>query len=209
MACNRSDLVELALTTCTVCQGVGARAAGERGKGRNVPPCDLCTCVLRAVFRTCYSRFKECVFRGKFCGPVSFERASSGRSHRGMWSRKEEEYMADFDLVARRRLDKCHYQVFKFHFLLGASWKICCGRLGLERGNFYHTVYRIEQQVGEAILALEPYSLYPPRDYFASRLGEPAAPLRPDLLRPGLLRPAPRRVGRDGTEGVWVDLLAG
>lgn len=121
--------------------------------------------------------------------------------------------MADFDLVARRRLDKSHYQVFRFHFLLGASWKICCARLGLDRGNFYHTVYRIEEQVGESIVGLEPYSLYPPRAYFVTKLGERTTPLRPGLLRPDplrpdLLRPTPFKVGRAGRGGAWVDRLA-
>jgi hypothetical protein len=127
-----------------------------------------------------------------------------------MWSRKEEEYMADFDLIARRHLDRTHYQTFRFHFLLGASWKICCGRLGLDRGNFYHTVYRIEEQVGGAIVALEPYSLYPPRDYFASKLGELAKPLQPDLLLgPGSLRPPRRPVRRAERDDPWADRIAG
>jgi hypothetical protein len=107
--------------------------------------------------------------------------------------------MADFDLVARRHLDKGHYQIFRYHFLLGGSWRICCERLHLGRGNFYHAVYRIEHRVGEAIVALKPYSLYPPRDYFATKFGEAANPLFPQRREPG----------RAGEAMPWVDRLAG
>jgi hypothetical protein len=32
-------------------------------------------------------------------------------------------------------------------------------------------VYRIEALLGEAFIKLEPYALYPPRNYFATRVG--------------------------------------
>ena len=81
-----------------------------------------CGCASRAIFRACYKRFRDCVMRGKYRSQVSFERASGGRTNRVTWSRKEEEYMADFTLVSRRVLDVWHYRLFRFHFLLGADW---------------------------------------------------------------------------------------
>lgn len=81
--------------------------------------------------------------------------------------------MADFELVSRRHLEEWHYRVFRFHFLLGADWKLCCRRLGMDRGNFYHAVYRIEERLGKVFSELEPYALYPPRDYFVMRLPGP------------------------------------
>jgi hypothetical protein len=93
-----------------------------------------------------------------------------------MWSRPEEEYMADFVLVSKRHLDEWHYRVYNYHFLLGADWKMCCKRLGLSRGNFYHAVYRIEEKLGQVFFELEPYALYPPRDYFVVRLPGPIKP---------------------------------
>lgn len=114
---------------------------------------------------------------------ISFERTPTGRSNRGTWSRKEEEYIADFELVSRRHLDDWHYRIFRYHFLLGADWKLCRKRLPISRGNFYHTIYRIEERLGKVFYELEPYPLYPPREYFALSRKEPVKPFDPPLLR--------------------------
>jgi hypothetical protein len=37
----------------------------------------------------------------------------------------------------------------------------------LNRGSFFHAVYRAEGLIGAAIVASEPYSLFPPRKYFS------------------------------------------
>ena len=39
-------------------------------------------------------------------------------------------------------------KIFRYHFLLGADWKLCARKLGIDRGNFFHAVYRIEQKLG-------------------------------------------------------------
>ena len=80
--------------------------------------------------------------------------------------------MADFELVAKRKLDRRSYKLFRYHFLLGADWQLCKRQLGIDRGTFYHAVYRIEEQLGEAFSTLEPYALYPARDYFQFRRTE-------------------------------------
>ena len=103
---------------------------------------------------------------------VSFEHFG-GRERRVMWGRKDEEYAADFHLVSRRVLDPFHYQVFSYHFLLGADWKLCCRRLHIDRGQFFHAVYRVQETLGRVFCELKPYGLYPPRDYFATRVGGP------------------------------------
>lgn len=83
--------------------------------------------------------------------------------------------MADFCLVSKRVLDAAEYQVFRFHFLLGADWKLCCRRLNMDRGSFFHMVYRIEQKLGRAFAELEPYPLFPLNEYFGGLLRrEPA-----------------------------------
>jgi hypothetical protein len=81
--------------------------------------------------------------------------------------------MADFVLIARRTLSEFEYRLFRYHFLLGADWKLCSRRLGIDRGNFFHAVYRIEQKLGRVFRELEPYSLFPLDEYFhgPSRLG--------------------------------------
>ena len=78
--------------------------------------------------------------------------------------------MADFCLISRRVLDPADHQVFRFHFLLGANWKLCCRRLNMDRGNFFHAVYRIEQQLGRAFSEMQPYSLFPLDEYFGGTM---------------------------------------
>jgi hypothetical protein len=75
--------------------------------------------------------------------------------------------MADFCLVAKRTLNSDEHRVFRFHFLLGADWKLCCRRLSMDRGTFFHSVYRIERKLGRTFAELKPYPLYPVADYFA------------------------------------------
>ncbi|HLY18739.1 MAG TPA: hypothetical protein VKR61_16020 [Bryobacteraceae bacterium] len=78
--------------------------------------------------------------------------------------------MADFCLISRRTLTPMEYDVFRFHFLLGADWKLCCCRLHIDRGTFFHTVYRIEQKLGRVFRELEPYSLFPLDEYFGGTM---------------------------------------
>jgi hypothetical protein len=39
--------------------------------------------------------------------------------------------------------------------------------LKIDRGTFFHEVYRIEQLLGRRFADLEPYPLYPVNEYFA------------------------------------------
>lgn len=184
MEWKRSDLLSLARLSCTLCGGEGIKREKE---GRIIP----CPCVLRAIFRACYARFRVCVEKGKYVSRVSFEHFG-GKERRLMWSRKDEEYVADFHLVSRRTLDPFHYRIFSHHFLLGAHWKLCCRRLHLDRGRFFHATYRVQEALGRVFYELEPYALYPPREYFTTRLVGPprAQPLPPRrALRPAVARP--------------------
>ncbi len=172
MEWNPIELERQALASCSTCEGSGVRCVK---RAKPLP----CKCAFRSMFRACYARFRDCMHGGKFRSRVTFERTPSGRSNRGMWGRKEEEYMADFELVAKRTLDAADYRLFRVHFLLGADWRLCEKRLGIRRGNFFHGVYRIEAQLGEAFAALKPYAIYPPRDYFAFRMEGPVEPSKP------------------------------
>jgi hypothetical protein len=112
----------------------------------------------------------------------------AGRQRPNTWGRKDEEYIADFSLVARRSLDEDEYRLFRFHFLLGADWKLCTRKLGMDRGNFFHSVYRIEQKLGRTFRELAPYPLFPLDDYFhgPSRMVPASSPTphRQAVLRP-------------------------
>jgi hypothetical protein len=89
-----------------------------------------------------------------------------GGDRRPIWSRKDEEYVADFCLVSKRYLDEFEYKLFRFHFLLGADWRLCCRQLKMDKGIFFHAVYRIQQKLGRAYRELKPYPLFPLDEYF-------------------------------------------
>jgi hypothetical protein len=125
--------------------------------------------VFRAVFRACYRRFRDCACKEKYISRAQLE-FCHGKDTRMTYGRKVEEYLADFCLVSRRVLDPFEYDIFRFHFLLGADWKLCCWRLHIDRGTFFHAVYRIEKKLGRAFRELEPYSLFPLDEYFGGTM---------------------------------------
>ena len=169
---NRSETLPLAKHTCTQCHGLGLYAGRA---GRAAP----CHCVFRAIFRACYSRFQYSATKEKHMSKVTIERIG-GPQGRFIWGRKDEEYVADFCLVSRRALDGEEYRIFKFHYLLGADWRLCCRQLKLDRGSFFHMLYRIEQKLGRTFRELQPYSLYPLDEYFhGTSRQEPVAPTQP------------------------------
>ncbi len=169
MLWNRSNTLALATHKCTTCRGSGL-TLGRRGT------LNACDCVLRGIFKVCYNRFRYCVEREKYMSRVTLE-IHSGPNRRGTWGLKQEEFIADFLAVAKRTLTEEEHRVFRFRFLLGADWKLCCRQLKMERGPFHHMVYRIQNKLGEVFANLEPYALYPLDEYFAG-------PHRIDLVKP-------------------------
>lgn len=107
----------------------------------------------------------------------------AGPQRRLTWGRKDEEYIADFYLVSKRHLTEAEFRLFKFHFLYGADWKLCCRKMKIDRGNFFHAVYRIQQNLGRVFRDLQPYGLYPIDEYF-----------QPAFRRDGVGKTAPRVV---------------
>ena len=74
--------------------------------------------------------------------------------------------MADFCLVSRRTLDDFEYRIYRYHHLLERT--VGCAVLprtedGARR--LFPAVYKIERKLGEAFAQLEPYPLYPAREY--------------------------------------------
>jgi hypothetical protein len=155
---TRSETLALAMHNCTQCHGSGLRL----GKKGALAPCN---CVLRSIYRICYQRFIRCVTQERHLSRISLE-PHVGRERSNSWGRKDEEYIADFCLVSRRTLDEFEHRLFRYHFLLGADWKLCTRKLSLDRGNFFHAVYRIEQKLGRIFRELEPYPLFPLDEYF-------------------------------------------
>lgn len=197
MEWTRSETLALASHSCASCQGLGLRLnepapnslpnKSEPTPSRSAQPCN---CVLRHIFRACYARFRECAMKERFIAKVSLETAQCTDFKRA-WSRKDEEYIADFCLVSRRSLSKGEYLIFNYHYLLGADWRLCCRRLKMDRGNFFHSVYKIEQRLGRVFRELKPYALYPVRDYFSGpiipvqsfwNIAPKVVPIRPPVM---------------------------
>ena len=162
MEWDRSNAIGLSKVACLQCGGAGVRTIW---KVKEAP----CNCVLRAVFRACFTRYRECVALAEYSSSVSLE-FSHGKDGGRTYGRKIEEYMADICLVSKRTLSEEEHQVFRFYFLLGADWKQCCKRLSTDRGHFFHLVYRVEEKLGKAFAELEPYALYPVAAYFAGTI---------------------------------------
>jgi hypothetical protein len=157
---TRSETLALAQQSCTHCYGLGLRP-GRAGAS------NPCNCVFRAIFRACYARFQQCASKEKYISRVSLE-ANPGRQRKAIWGLKNEEYIADFCLVSRRTLTEDQHRLFRYHFLLGADWRLCCRKLKMDRGTFFHEVYRIEEKLGRTFRELEPHALFPLDEYFNS-----------------------------------------
>jgi hypothetical protein len=180
MEWDQSDIAALSRFGCADCDGKGTRVS-ETGKE------STCNCVYRNIFRKCYQRFQECAGKDEQACRLSTEKGIT-RGHSSGWGRKEEEYVADFCLIAKRILSEEEHRVFRFHFLLGADYRLCCRQMKIDRGAFFHFIYRIQRKLGKAFKEMEPYPLYPLSDYFSGparvhsakvvTIPEPKKPLR-------------------------------
>ena len=150
---DRSDLVALALGACTRCKGSGM----DQGS--------VCACVNRGVFRAVLNKFRECAAGAHLLRTRSIE-AISGPRGKASYGSKLSEFVGDVHIVGKRTLCVDDWNVFRFHHLLGADWKLCCQRLNMTRGNFFHACYRIEETLGRVFRELKPYPLYPLDEYF-------------------------------------------
>jgi hypothetical protein len=130
-------------------------------RGEEIP----CHCVLRNIFHICLRRFRHCVNKEKNFSHVSQEVTARGM-RKCTWGRKTEEYCADFLKVSERTLTRSDFQVFKWHFLYGADWRLITRKTGMDKGMFFHAVYRIQRRLGLKFRELKPYPLFPLEDYF-------------------------------------------
>lgn len=98
---------------------------------------------------------------------VSLEKLDCGTRAFRCYGRRDEEFLADFELVARRTLDAGEFGVFRLHFLGGLEYGDCCRILGLKKGDFFHCAYQVMHKVGRACRETRPYAIFPLREYFA------------------------------------------
>jgi hypothetical protein len=159
---DRSETIALAKEACGTCKGQGQAPAR---RGRTKP----CNCVLRAIFRACYARFRYCVTKEKFMSRVSLV-PCHGKDQKMTYARLDEDYICDFSKICRRSLDNFDYNILRYHFLLGANWRLCCRQMKIDRGTYFHSLYRIQGRLGRVFGELKPYRLYPISEYFAGTI---------------------------------------
>lgn len=102
---------------------------------------------------------------GTQTGSVAWEFCGGQNGYR-MYSRKREEFIADFCLISQRTLDDFEYKLLRYHYLLGGDSKLCCQHFQLDRGTYFHSIYRIENRLGRVFAEVKPYPLYPLDEYF-------------------------------------------
>jgi hypothetical protein len=190
MEWTHSETIGLSNVRCAKCEGTGLRPGIHRnGKAP-------CNCVLRNIFRACLKRFYFCAANEPYRSKVTLM-PCQGLDVNCTWTRTSEDYMADFYLVARRELDEQEFRIFRFHFLLGADWKLCCRHLAIDRGTFFHAIYRIEQKLGRAYREIRPYSLFPTDEYFGGTIRKAKVLVQPigiDRVDRRVVRPPLRSV---------------
>lgn len=158
-AWDRSRTLALAKHRCAKCSGLGNYFSRNR--------LEPCNCVLRAIFRACLARYRHIQAREKYESRVTLDFFPRGRGQHSLsWSRRDEEYCADFWLLGRRTLDPFHFAAFRLHFLEGRPWNLCVQSLHTDRGNFFHAIYRLQAALGRISAELLPYPLWPLDSYF-------------------------------------------
>ncbi len=189
MEWNHSETIGLSNVKCAKCEGTGLRPGTHRN-GKSP-----CNCVLRNIFRACLKRFYFCAANEPYRSKVTLM-PCQGLDVNCTWTRTSEDYMADFYLVAKRVLEEDEFRIFRFHFLLGADWKLCCRHLNIDRGTFFHAIYRIEQKLGRAYREIRPYSLFPTDEYFGGTIRKAKILTMPSAEKPAMkriVRPPVRR----------------
>lgn len=160
MEWTRSETIGLASMACVFCRGLGLRRTPIKDQTRP------CGCVFRAIFRACFMRYRNSLEKAGITSTLTLDHAEGPTGNR-FWGRRNEEYIADFELTSRRCLNQAEYEVFKWHFLYGADWKLCIAKIGIDKGAFFHRVYMLQEKLGRVFREMQPYALFPLDEYFS------------------------------------------
>src|SRR4051812_35147597 len=106
MEWTRSETIALSLHSCTRCDGLGTTL----DRSGSLQPCK---CTLRSIFRICYNQFRQCVEQDPYMSRMSCEPSYAGQKRPTTWGRKDEEYICDFEMVAKRTLDAEEHRLFR------------------------------------------------------------------------------------------------
>lgn len=163
---TRPMVVSLSHAMCTTCQGTGTRS-GRRSRL-------TCRCVLRNVFDRVRAFATNAVHQEGNISQVSYIQSAHSINRRS-YGMPVSEFRADFNLVVRRAIQKrfsnkfladLHLKIFDLHLSRGFCWYNVAQLVGLDRGNFFHCVYRIKMVAGRAFVEGR-VPLYPINEYFS------------------------------------------
>lgn len=161
---SRGMCLALSKSSCSYCHGLGFALTYSRYYSP-------CKCVMRRVFRLCLFKYREVSNSYDSMHQVRYDLVpAKNTGNRAMYSRPKQEFVADFEIIAKRifAASSKEYQVFQLYFLAGQDWKVCTRVVGINRGKFFHMVYKVEECLGRAYFEVRPYPLYPTADYFES-----------------------------------------
>lgn len=159
---DHARVFSLAVQQCTKCRGGGLLI----GRKMRMEPCG---CVTRKAFNIClgkYHSIQACQDRLRGATPVI---SPGGRDRRFTWSRKSEEFLADFYLLAKRTLNPQEWGIFNLFMLQGQNWRFCTRELNIDRRGFFHRVYQIQDKLGRVFMETKPYALFPIDQYFGGQ----------------------------------------
>lgn len=156
---TRADVLGLARQGCTNCQGRGWFVK---------TPGYACHCVTRAIFHQLMAEWHK-IKNAEHLAQFRVEQIGQrgGKTvRRGGWSMKRPEFVADLEILAKRVLAPTDFRVWRLYHCYGAQYREACALLDMDKGTFFHAVYRVENQVGRAAREVRPYALFPIADYY-------------------------------------------
>jgi hypothetical protein len=156
---TRADVLGLARPGCTNCHGRGWFSA---------TPGYACHCVTRSIFRQLmaeWHKVKDAEHLAQFRVEQIGQRGGK-TCRRGTWSMKRPEFVADLELLVKRVLAPSDFRVWRLWHCYGADHHTMQRITGMNKGEVFHTVYRIETKVGREARQLKPYALFPVADYY-------------------------------------------
>ncbi len=144
---DTNQVRNLASIGCSQCEGTGVQND------------NVCQCANRTVFRICHRQYEAFAF-GSRAHSVEIRGITAHRPY--------EEYLADFELIARRALKDTslsYQRVFQLHFCAGVDISLCAKALKLSKYSIEAIARLIEEVAGRAFHETRPHALFPPRDY--------------------------------------------
>lgn len=165
---HRSETLARADYRCSLCHGLGLRG----GRIESTQPCN---CTLRAIYRAVMEHYhrkrnetENCSSR---CALAQFGEGHTGR-RKWAWGYPDHEFLADVEIRAKSVLPFRERRVFELSELQGMDFRGCCRILDIDKGNFFHAVYRMQHLLGRAFRETKPHPLYPIGLYYGEQSSE-------------------------------------